>query len=42
MNRMISCAGCERDVVRKCGRELICELRVDRSMGESVCSYFLE
>ena len=40
MNRIISCAGCERDVVRKCVRELIRELSVGRSMGESVCSYF--
>ena len=40
VNRMISCAGCERDVVRKCGRELICETSVNRSMGESVCRVF--
>ena len=40
MNRMISCAGCERDVVRKCGRELIRELSVDRSMGEKESAEF--
>ena len=27
-------------VVRKCGRELIRELGVNRSMGESVCRVF--
>ena len=40
MNRIISCAGCERDVVRKCGRELIRKTSVDRSMGEKESSEF--